>query len=528
MKFPTLIVVSLVVFLLGSVPRQYGQALSAQSASPPAVAAEDSTQPPVFRSRSELVLVPVVVLKRGQRVSGLTKADFRVEQNGVEQSIASVEEVRPQGTAASIAMPTDGSYSNLPLDPAGQPRVTILVLDLVNTTQFQRTDAKEELVRFLSGDLQREDPISLLCITQNGLRSILPFTSDRKRLVQALQKLDTGAYWLHERQDAVRETLEQLQQIARGYAGVPGRKSLIFMAGNIQYPDMYTDDGHAVDGHAVPNEKARPLIYADPARYSNPDVIRQDFEETRNALLTSNVAVYPVELLGYAPFRQPALAAGLLYLAEGTGGSVCGESTNYSGCLNEAMEDSRSYYMLSYLLKSDDRKPGWRNLKVKLVGADATVRARSGFYYEDHSITSSADSNHKKVITALASPLDATGVLMNVRLLSLDVGPEGKKTAQFVITVPFQGIDVGAGGGAFAVDLDAGGIALDKNMKEAGEFIRPLKGNPRPEGLKQLAREGIRLRASFALPSGIYDMRFYVRNNVTGNIGTVVFPLEVR
>jgi len=507
MKAPVLIFGSVTV-LLGSILRQYGQVPIAQSSAPAAVASESSTQARVFRSSSELVLVPVVILKHGQRVSGLTKADFRVEQNGVEQSIASVEEVSAQGAAATILSPTVGSYSNLPLDPAGQPRVTILVLDLLNSTQFQRTDAKEELVRFLSRDLQREDPFSLLCITPKGIRSILPFTSDRKELIQALQKLDTGGFWLRPHKDAVIQTLEQLQQIARAYAGVAGRKSLVLMAGKIEYPEVGSS------------------LYSDRAAYPVADEIRRDFDEARKAFVSANVAVYPVELLGYNPFAQPDLAHSFLYLAEGTGGSVCGESNNYSNCLNDAVEDSRSYYMLSYLVKPNDRKPGWRKLKVKITGLEAEVRARSGFYYEDHTIAPSADSNHQEEITALASPLDATGVPMNVRLLSLDAGPEGKKTAQFIITVPFQGIDVDTGG-KYAMDLDAGGIALDRDMKEAGEFIRPLRGNPQPEALKQLSKEGIRLRASFALSSGIYDMRFYVRDNATGHIGTVIFPLEV-
>jgi hypothetical protein len=205
---------------------------------------------------------------------------------------------------------------------------------------------------------------------------------------------------------------------------------------------------------------------------------------------------------------------------------MCFESNDYSNCLNNATEDSRSYYMLSYRVKPDDRKPGWRNLRVKLNGVEGDVRARSGFYYEDHSIRPGPDVNHKEEINALASPIDATGVLMSVRLLSVDPGPEEKKTAQFLITVPLQSIDV-TGDGDYSVDLDTGGIALTKDMKEAGEFLRPLKGNPRPDALQKLSHEGIRLRASFALTAGAYDVRFFVRDNANGNIGTVVVPVQV-
>jgi hypothetical protein len=46
--------------------------------------------------------------------------------------------------------------------------------------------------------------------------------------------------------------------------------------------------------------------------------------------------------------------------------------------------------------------------------------------------------------------------------------------------------------------------------------------------MEQLARQGIKLREKLDLPTGTYDMRFFVRDNSTGQIGTVVFPLEVK
>jgi VWFA-related protein len=187
-------VVMAVMLLVLFVLVLYRHPLFSQVAPTSTASTERSTAPPLFKSRSDLVLVPVVVLKHGEHVTGLTKSSFRLEQNGVEQTVASVEEIKAQGAAASELAPADGSYSNLPLDPAGQPRVTIILLDLLNTGQFQRTDAKEQLLKFLSRDLRNQDSISLLCIKGKGLESILPFTSDRKALIVALQKLDTTGH----------------------------------------------------------------------------------------------------------------------------------------------------------------------------------------------------------------------------------------------------------------------------------------------------------------------------------------------
>jgi hypothetical protein len=81
---------------------------------------------------------------------------------------------------------------------------------------------------------------------------------------------------------------------------------------------------------------------------------------------------------------------------------------------------------------------------------------------------------------------------------------------------------------ADALDIEVGAIALDKNGKEAGEALRPLKGNPSADAVKKLASEGIKLREELALGPGTYDVRFFVRDNSTGRIGTVLVPFEMK
>jgi hypothetical protein len=96
-----------------------------------------------------------------------------------------------------------------------------------------------------------------------------------------------------------------------------------------------------------------------------------------------------------------------------------------------------------------------------------------------------------------------------------------------LITIPLGSVTVDPSLPA-ALDLEVGAIALDKKVKEAGEFLHPVKGNPKPETLKQFAKDGIQLQEKLDLTPGTYDLRFVVRDNPTGKIGTVVFSLEVK
>lgn len=524
MKTRSVALFAFLVFLmrLGAALPQPAQT-PGQQAPAAAAPASGSGSPgtPVFKSRAEVVLVPVVVQnKHGGHVAGLTKDAFHLEENGKEQGITYFEEVKVEKSPQSIPQPTDGSYSNLPSDAAQNLRVTIIVLDLLNTGVLQRTDAKDQMIKFLSKNLHNDEPISLLCITANGVRLVRPFTFDRDLLVRSLRELKIEGVRLGSRRDAVHNTLEQLRQIAQAYNGVPGRKTLIWATGNIPYPQVEVDDNLS------------PYAGADV-------VVMGEFEDTWRTLISANTAVYPVGLLAAAddpalrsftsgPYQQTLHA-----FADETGGNLCVESNNFEQCLNEAVDDSRSYYLLSYPLKPDDRKPGWRNLKVKVDGEHGQVRARSRFYYAGDVDPTKPATGHQDEINALASPLAASGVRMNVRVLppaaptSTGPNPGGKTTTHFLITIPLGSVTLDSSR-PNSLDLEVGAIALDKHIKDAGEFLHPVKGNPKPETVSQFARDGIRLQEKLDLLPGTYDMRFMVRDNATGEIGTVVFPLDVK
>jgi VWFA-related protein len=319
----------------------------------------DVLSSPALQSRTDLVLVPVVVRdKKGKHLSGLDKDAFQLEENGKGQLISLFEEVRPPANDAPPVREADGAYSNLPFDNARQLRLTIIVLDLLNTSALQRTDGKEALAKFLSKGLAQNQPVSLLCLTMRGLQLIHPFSTDTDALIGALKKFPPGAERIIPRQEAARQTLKQLRQIGQAYAGIPGRKTLILAAGNIPDPQL------------------------EGAAYDNRFATLDSFQQTWNDLINANIAVYPIQLMAWAVrpgsrnIRPASGEATLQEFAAATGGNRCVEENDLTGCLADSVEDSRSYYMLGFNVRPDDRKPGWRNLKVKISVDHVDIRAR--------------------------------------------------------------------------------------------------------------------------------------------------------
>lgn len=469
-----------------------------------------AAQLPKYKSRADLVIVPVVVLRKGKNVAGLSKEAFRLEENGKEQTISLFEEVQAHSGVLK-AVSADQGFSNLPFDNTRQLRLTIIVLDLLNTSQLQRTDGRDQIARFLSKGLIPNQPVSLLCLTSNGLKLVHPFSTDASALIGALNKIPLEPTTIMDRRNVVVRTIDQMREIAQAYHGIPGRKTMIFAVGNI--PEIAPE-------HEILDTRGYTL----------------DLRNMWQSLIDANIAVYPIQLMSWS--RDPSLRGLasrsndmlLRNVAESTGGNPCIEVNDLFRCMAHAVEDSQAYYLLGFSVQPNDRKPGWRDLKVKVSEPHLDVRARDGFYFGISPIKD-AESIRKEEVNALASALARSAVPMYVKVLGPvpSAAPSfsgEKKTIEFLVTIPLSSVKIDITQ-PHPLDLEVGAIALTRDMREAAEFLRPVRGNPEQDNLQLWERDGIKLQEKLDLPPGSFDIRFLVRDNNTEQIGTVVFPLDV-
>lgn len=544
--------------------------------------AQDTKPPepaPTFSSHTELVLVPALVReKSGASISGLAQSDFTLLENGAEQKIAVFEEIKT--AAARFAWPplSAAEFSNYSGSQPATRRLTIIMMDSINTEFADRAYAHEQILKFLGEMAGSHEPIALLQLHRGGVRVIHDFTTDPALLAKALRRFRTGEAPVAETESslqdpaavtgtqaddtpklaleaqqvanlmndmeqnmlagqrllAARLTLDGMQQVAHAFAGIPGRKALIWASAG--FPFSIDDLSRAFSGSG-----GLPSYVADILPY---------YEKTWRALNDANVALYPVDVRGLlvlgpsassgsssasAYEAQRAMRQAILRhqdtlstftaFADMTGGKAYFNTNDLVRAFHDAVEDSSSYYLLGFYLRPEDRKPGWRKLQVKVKHAQAHVRSRSGFYV----LPEDKDKNKTRVddvVMAMSSPLDFTSLPVRGRWLGASSGGEDKKRATFKLTLPPDAALVDESDHNH-LSLDFEYAARESTGKVVASNGRTIEAHLKPESLAKIRSAGITYEDAVDLPPGEYTVRFVVRDNLSGRLGSVSTPVIV-
>jgi len=157
------------------------------------------------------------------------------------------------------------------------------------------------------------------------------------------------------------------------------------------------------------------------------------------------------------------------------------------------------------------------------------VRARGGFFVTNATINPNM-SHQSDMAFALTSPFDSTGIPLTVRWKASD--PEGnklngdKKKIFFGLLVASDGVTIE--GERSEMNLEVAVIAMTAKSGTAADTIsQTLQGAASPNTLAKLRAEGLSYSNNLELPPGKYTVRFVVRDNPTGKIGSVSAPLTV-
>ncbi len=529
-----------------------------------------------FTARTELVLIPTLVTdKSGNHISGLKKEDFRVLENGAEQKIATFEEVTSDTHRLSRPRNPNEFSNSLASGPSAR-RMTLIVLDLINTPFLDQAYARKDLLKYLTQSVDQREPTALYTLTRSGIHVIHDFATDPRVLVAALHRVKgdtsqivdspedvetiTGSaspdgsagvdpsavqteaqriqtmmedselnFQSFQQRLAITYTLQGMQQVAQALAGFPGRKSLIWASGG--FPFSVSDNT---------------MQLAPAGRDSLVDVLPM-YEHTWQLLNDAQIALYPVDVRGLQVSTSPGAAirnpgrnyarnmswrridtqSTLETFASMTGGRAYYNSNDLAKGFRDAVHDSSEYYMLGYYLDRSKTKSGWRKLAVKVKRDHVDVRARSGFFVTNATVDV-ADTRTSDISSALQSPLDYTSLALVVRWEKIEPSKEpGKKHVNYGMHLaPDAALINEAESNHFVIDFVA--LAKTPEGKTVDHPVgQEIEAHLTPEKLAAVRQHGISYSGALDLAPGEYTVRFVVRDDLNGHIGSVAAPLKV-
>jgi VWFA-related protein len=356
-------------------------------------------------------------------------------------------------------------------------------------------------------------------------------------------------FMIGQRRIMVTNTLDEFNEIARAFAGIPGRKSLIWITNGESLATGDLDIAASLDPAqtvsattALPNptrtganSHGSPITVDEAGPRTN-----EYFERSWRLLNASNIAVYPLDVSNPSnpAFTDPSLRVRsalhrpvnnldkLEQFADATGGSMCYHTNDLDDCFKKASEDSQDYYMLAYYADPANKKTGWREIRASVARKDVKVRARTG-YYQERRKTGDQKSALAEVLNAIGSPLEYTSLPLEVKLQGFSPveGSATKKRVAFVLFVPPTADFIT--GQDNRMDLAFAAVAKLPDATPVAQFVREAAGALKPQAAADLSVHGFVMPGSVDLDPGEYELRCVVRDNQNGHIGSVAIPVKV-
>jgi len=316
------------------------------------VAASVSAQQPdeVITTDTSLVQLNVgVVDKQGNAVTSLSRNDFVIYEDGVRRPILSFE-------------PTDAPFS------------LVLMLDMSGSTVNFRQQIRSAALRFLDA-LTPEDRVAVVEFNGKGVKSLLGFSTDRRRIAYAITDLATGAgetplY------DALKFSLKELAHEGKR------RKAVIVLTDGL---DTQVRNGD------------RAIV----AKASEAEVSTAIKPETSSQVVAvlnqadrEGVTIFPLALPSGDPKRLPlpdpaitamygAARTRLQLLADRTGGRMheIRRLDDLARLYAQVAADLRTLYTIAYQPPNQGSHDGkWRQIRVDIARTDLVASTKPGYY----------------------------------------------------------------------------------------------------------------------------------------------------
>jgi len=500
----------------------------------------------VLKLNADLVLTNVVArdTKTGELVRDLKRSDFGIYENGKQQQIStfdfeSVEMATPlnETTISGLAagLNTNGAKAAVVARPEElrNHRLIVMFFDL---TSMQPEDLDRSVAAakdFLRTKMQAADLVALVSL-DDTLKVDQDFTSDKNVLTN-----DVGIYNGTEGQGFALGATANTNQVEDATGYTPDES---------EYNDLNTDRElfalRAVSKSLEKITEKKSLLYFSGGIQRDGIENQASLRAAVNAAVRANLAIYSVDtrglqavtpmgdastgsLRGTGAFNGGALLNNMNAnfatqevmgtLSTDTGGKAFFDSNDFAPAFAQVQRDTSAYYAIGFHSSNQARDGRYRKLTIKINRPGIKLEYRPGYYAPADFQHAGHEDRERELEEQLASDLPATDMAVYLDAFYFRLN-ENRFYVPVSLIVPGSQIPFVKGSDKDKATLDVIGEVLDEAKQPIGHARETVKLNLDPA--LQARQKNIQYTTSFDLPAGKYHLKFVVRENQTGQMGS--------
>jgi VWFA-related protein len=500
----------------------------------------------VLKVNAELVLTNVVARdsKTGEIVRGLKQSDFTVLENGKKQEMASFDfqsvdmatplnEATISGLAAGTTGPGSKAVAVAKPEELRNHRLIVMFFDLTSMQPEDLDRAVNAAKDFLKKKMQPADLVALVSLGDT-LKVDQDFTADKDALINEI-----GVYNGTEGQGFAQGANANSNQVEDTTGYSPDES---------EYNDLNTDRElfalRAVSKSLEKITEKKSLLYFSGGISRDGIENQASLRAAINAAVRANLAVYSVDTRGLQTISplgdastgslrgQGGFNGGSLLnnmnanfssqevmgtLSSDTGGKAFFDSNDFAPAFAQVQRDTSAYYAIGFHSTNPARDGKYRKLTIKINRPGIKLEYRPGYYAPADFAHSGKEDRERDLEEQLSSDLPATDVAVYLDAMYFRLDENGFYVPVSLI-VPGSQIPFVKGGDKDKATLDIVGTVIDEVKRPIGRARETVKLNL--DQSQQARQKNIQYTTSFNLPPGKYHLKFVVRENLTGRMGS--------
>jgi VWFA-related protein len=510
-----------------------------------------------LRVESELVLVNVSVKdKRGNIIANLKPEDFTILEDSKVQKVISfdienmdavanqdVSQAKPllDSSPAPSGAASTNRASTSSQNQFKDRRLIILFFDLSSMEPDEIDRAVTSAEHYVDTQMAAADLVSIVSLGSSLLVN-QDFTSDHELLKKQLQAFGEGSGQGFE--EGTTGTTE----------GTPDTGQS-FTADDTEYNIFNTDRRlealRSVAERLSHVQQKKSLIYFSNGMDRTGIENQSELRAATNSAVRSNMAIYTMDLRGLqaivaggeaqnASLRGTSAYSGqsminalnsnfttqetLVTLASDTGGRAFLDSNDFSQVYKGVQQDSSTYYLLGYHSTNPARDGRYRRISVKVNVPGAKIDFRRGYYAPADYRHSTKEDKEVQLQQELAAELPVTDLPLYLGAAYFRV-EANKFFVPISLVVPGSQIPFTRSSDRDKATLDVIGVVLDGEHHPLTSIRDTVK--LAVDTSSEVRKKNVQYDNGLSLPPGKYHLKFVVRENETGRMGSFETDLEI-